>query len=183
MSQRLISIGSIASEHGRRRQSIHKLVKRLGIDTVKIKGEGSRGQASSHITERDYKKLLRHLDDRSDSHGDVHSDDSASASGVFYLILLEPERDPGRLKVGYTANIEERMRSHKTVAPFASLHSTWPCKSLWERAAIECVTQDCEQLHTEVFRTEDIEEVIRRADQFFRLMPNVPDSAKTELPN
>ena len=31
--------------------------------------------------------------------------------GVFYLIQLEPQFDPGRFKVGFAANISDRLRA------------------------------------------------------------------------
>ena len=170
MNQHLISVTEIASAHGKRRQSVHKLIRRLGINVIKRKNDSSRGQIASHITQRDYEELRRHLGDLSDR-GTEATDGS---DGVFYVVQLEPELDPGRFKVGFTTNISERMRSHKTAAPFSELVSTWPCKLLWERTAIECVTQTCEQLYTEVFHSDNMEDVIRRASQFFELMPKIP---------
>ena len=93
--------------------------------------------------------------------------------GVFYVVLLEPELDPGRFKVGFTADMNERMRSHRTVAPMLKAVKTWPCKLIWEKTAIECVTSYCKRIHTEVFRTDEIQAVIDRADQFFKLMPSL----------
>jgi hypothetical protein len=97
----------------------------------------------------------------------------SNIKGVFYLIQLEPEHDPGRFKLGFATNIEERMRSHKTAAPFSKVLKTWPCKLLWEKTAINCATQGCEQLHTEVFRSESVKEVQVRCDKFFALMPEL----------
>jgi len=92
-------------------------------------------------------------------------------SGV--IIQLEPEHDLGRFKVGFATNIEERLRSHKTAAPFYKVLRTWPCKLLWEKTAMECASQGCVRLHTEVFRTDAIDEVQSRCEQFFGLMPEM----------
>jgi hypothetical protein len=86
---------------------------------------------------------------------------------------LEPNHDPGRFKLGFATNIDERLRSHKTAAPFSKLLKTWPCKLLWEKTAIDCVSQGCIQIYTEVFRTESIDVVLSRCYQFFKLMPEV----------
>ena len=67
--------------------------------------------------------------------------------------------------------MNERLRHHRTAAPFSKVERTWPCKSLWEKTAIDCVTQDCEKIYTEVFRTEDVERIVLLADRFFDLMP------------
>ena len=168
--QSLISLIDIAQIHSRRRQTIHKIVKRLGINTVKTASESARGQKVSSITMEDYKKLESCL-----TQPKRENNNQNEARGVFYLILLEPELDPGRFKVGFTANINERIRSHRTVAPLLKVVKTWPCRIAWEKTAIDCVTSHCEQVHTEVFRTDDIQEVIERADQFFKLMPRSDD--------
>ena len=52
-----------------------------------------------------------------------------------------------------------------------SIVKTWPCKVLWERTAIESVTSGCERIYMEVFRTEDIRDVVERANRFFEVMP------------
>lgn len=40
------------------------------------------------------------------------------------------------------------------------------------RAAIDCATDGCERLHTEVFRSVTLESGARRADAFFSVMPS-----------
>ena len=170
MNQQLISIIDIAKNHGKRPQSIHKLVKSLGFETSKQKGDGSRGQQVSCITLSDYEELKMRLDDQSDRRMNF-TDDGDSIEGAFYIISLEPELDPGRIKVGFTRNMIERLRHHRISAPFAEVVKTWPCKSLWEKTAIDCVTQDCEKINTEVFRTDDVERIVFLADKFFALMP------------
>ena len=170
MNQQLISIVEIAETHGKHSQSIHKLVKRLGFETFRQKRDGSRGQQVLWIALNDYEELKRYLDDQNDRRINL-TDDGDSIGGVFYIILLEPELDPGRIKVGFTTSISERLRNHQTAAPFSKVVGTWPCKSLWEKTAIDCVTQGCEKIHTEVFQTDDVEGVVFLADKFFDLMP------------
>lgn len=92
---------------------------------------------------------------------------------MFYLIQLEPELDPLRIKLGFATDVNERLRSHKTSAPLAELVQTWPCKLLWEKTAIECITNGAEQMYTEVFRVDNLEETIALADRFFDLMPSL----------
>lgn len=167
MKEQLVSIREIADDYGKRPQSIHKIVNRLGINVVKVKSDKSRGQVASHITTDDYEDLKGHLKGSDSLGANTLTDDSS----VFYIIQLEPKLDPGRVKVGFTTDISERIKSHRTSAPFSKIVRTWPCKLLWERTAIECVTHNCEQLHTEIFRTADINELINRAESFFELMP------------
>jgi hypothetical protein len=49
---------------------------------------------------------------------------------------------------------------------------------LWEKTAIDCVTEGCKQLHTEVFRTQSIEPVLQRCGQLFNLMPKFQEPDK-----
>lgn len=170
MNEKYISVTKIAQEHGRSRQVIHKVIKRLGIETSKMKSTEFRGQAASHIAVADYERLAEALEVSSDAGGAFVT---GTSQGVFYLIQLEPEFDPQRIKVGFATDLNERMRSHKTSAPLARLVKFWPCKLLWEKTAIDCITEGAEQLHTEVFRVVDIEATVRQADNFFALMPDL----------
>ena len=171
MSEDLISVIDVAKEIGKHKAYVFKIINRLGIETVKEKNSDAKGQKIAFITSVDYDRLKEYLV------GNADDPDSPTVQpnigGVFYLIQLEPEHDPCRFKVGFTTNIEERLRSHKTVAPFSKILKIWPCKLLWEKTAIESVTNGCERLHTEVFRAESIAEVQVKGNQFFALMPAI----------
>jgi hypothetical protein len=51
------------------------------------------------------------------------------------------------------------LRQLRCSAPYIQVMKTWPCRRLWEKTAIECVTEGCERLHTEVFRALFLETV------------------------
>jgi hypothetical protein len=70
-------------------------------------------------------------------------------------------------------DLEGRLQKHRCAAPFAQYLCSFPSKRVWERAAIDCVTKGCEQLHTEVFRAESLEQVASRAQSFFSMMPSL----------
>ena len=171
MENDLITVSQLASDLGKQKQHIFKVLNRLGIERKLKKSAAARGQKVAYVTTEDYKRVKEYFSvvESEASETIVDSD----TGGVFYLIQLEPEHDPGRFKLGFATNIEERLRSHKTAAPFSKVLKTWPCKLLWEKTAIDCATQGCEQLHTEVFRSESVKEVQARCDQFFALMPEI----------
>lgn len=174
MSVETISVIDVAKNLGKHKAHIFKILGRLGIEAVKEKNSAAKGQRIAYITTEDYDRIKEYL-------AGIGNDPDVATSqpdvgGVFYLIQLEPEHDPGRFKLGFATNIEERLRSHKTAAPFSKVLKTWPCKLLWEKTAIECASQGCVRLHTEVFRTDSIEEVQARCEQFFRLMPEFKGS-------
>lgn len=98
---------------------------------------------------------------------------SSDDVGFFYMIQLEPDHDPGRFKVGFTMDLDGRLQKHRCAAPFAQYLKSWSCKRVWERAAIDCVTNGRERLHTEVFRAASLEQMATRAQTFFSIMPRL----------
>jgi hypothetical protein len=179
MSEELISVIDVANHHGKRKQTIFKILRRLGIEARKLRS-GNHGQFLSYITQDEFRLVSNELlsyrgKDASEQNQDGAITEAALAErGVFYLVQLEPDHDPQRFKVGFASSIAERLRALRCSAPFTKVVGKWPCKRLWEKTAIECVTEGCERLHTEVFRTESIDAVIDKCKQFFSLMPTLP---------
>ena len=173
MDEELISVIDAASQLSLPyKQTLFKIIKRLGLSTVKQRSTSHGNQLISYITPRDLELIKQHLA-QARPERDEASPEPQIDRGVFYLIQLEPQYDPGRFKVGFASNLSERLRDHRCSAPLATVLATWPCRPLWEKTAIDCVTQSCEQIHTEVFRTDDISEVQQKAEQFFSLMPDI----------
>ncbi len=171
MKDNQISVIDAAARLGMSKQTLFKLIGRLGIGTYKAKSSANKGQAIAYISNEDF-DLLAAQTVRGKARDAGQPDSKQGERGVFYLIELEPGHDPGRYKVGFASNMDERLRQHHCSAPFASIVATWPCQALWEKTAIDCVTQGCVKLHTEVFRTSDIAAVRTRCNQFFSLMPS-----------
>jgi hypothetical protein len=102
---------------------------------------------------------------------------SASAEGLFYLLQLEPEHDPGRFKLGFSSDLESRLDDLLTVVPLAKLIATWPARRSWERIAIISTAQHAEPISQEVFRIERLEEAVAAANRFFAVMPRLTQPA------
>jgi hypothetical protein len=172
-----LSVIDIASHHGFLRPTLFKTLKKLGIETRKERSSSNAGQAIAYITQEDYQRLIARLavtTKRENEKDDGEDEEQWSIEfGVFYLIRLEPEIDPGRFKVGFAGSMPERLRQLRCSAPFASVVQTWPCSRLWEKTAIDSVAAGCEKLHTEVFRASSLDEIIVRCERFFSIMPLV----------
>ena len=169
--QDLKQVSEIARTYGWNRSSVHRIIRRLEIDVVKRRSESARGQVVNWIRGTDVPRLeeaFRRFTKKDPS----PVEDTPVGYGSFYLIALEPELDPGRFKLGYAADVDERLSSHRTAAPLAQIIKSWPCKIGWEKTAIDCIAQGCERLYTEVFRAREIQEAVSLADRFFSLMPH-----------
>jgi hypothetical protein len=130
-----ISIKDFSQQHGLLKPTVFKVLKRLGIEPSKSRGDSqSRGQMVSYITEDESRQVLEALvsptqaieEGGTASELDAHLYDV----GVFYLLSLEPECDPTRFKVGFTNDLDERLRTHRCSAPFATVVKIWPCRRL-----------------------------------------------------
>ena len=179
MNDDLISVIDVANHHGKHKQTIFKILKRLGIEQTKRRNSSSKNQLVAYITQDEFRRVGEELllfTERIELGQDDESDGFVSAEvGVFYLIQLEPELDPCRFKVGFAANMSDRLRALRCSAPFASVVKTWSCRRLWEKTAIDCVSVGCERLHTQVFRTASIDAVVGKCEQFFSLMPFIAE--------
>jgi hypothetical protein len=180
MTDNLISVKEFAQDNGLLRQTVFKVLKRLGIDPSKSRGGShNRGQTISYITDQHARLVLEALaSSRNFQNGQEGEETEFPEAtlydiGVFYLLRLEPEHDANRFKVGFASNLNERLRQLRCSAPYTQVVNTWPCRRLWEKTAIECVTDGCERLHTEVFRALSLETVEERCAQFFALMPQL----------
>jgi hypothetical protein len=175
MGDNVISVIDAARQLGLRKQTTFKILKRLGIATVKQQAteRGQKGQLIAYIRGEDFAALKLEVESRTPDQVVNGETDNVLELGMLYLIQLEPDHDAGRFKLGFTASMAERLRHLRCSAPFAVVVKTWPCKQLWERTAIDCATWDCERLHTEVFRTSDLGTVAAKCDAFFAVMPSV----------
>lgn len=179
-----IAIVDLADDLQVRKQRIFKILPRLGIRPTQRR-EASRGnQNVATVSQTEAIAIRTELEKASGSTscsnlvsgsaGVFYSEDV----GFFYLIQLEPEHDLGRFKLGFTMDLDGRLQKHRCSAPFAQYIATWFCRRVWERAAIDCVTNACEQLHTEVFRAASLEQIATRAKSFFAMMPNLEQDAE-----
>jgi hypothetical protein len=181
-----VAVADLADELGTYRPTIFKIAKRLGVEPYKRRDETRGNQLISLVTEADAAAIRAAFMEsrRTGAEGAGDIAELAPEEGMFYLIQLEPEHDPGRFKVGFTTDLDGRLRQLRCSAPFAQYMKTWPCRRTWERAAIDCVTSDLEQLHTEVFRGPSLDAVAERGDRFFQAMPSlrgVPEADDEEV--
>jgi hypothetical protein len=178
----LISIAELADELGTYKQTIFKIVSRIGAQTVKRRDPDREGQLVALVNTSDATSIREAFAlGRRSAETNPDMLDFTPEFGNFYLIQLEPEHDPGRFKVGFTTDLSGRLRHHRCSAPFAQYLKHWPCRRTWERAAIDCMTADAEKLHTEVFRGLSLDDVLMRAERFFAMMPSLSSRPSDDI--
>ena len=138
----LIAVSDIARLHGRGAGNVLRSLRSMGIEMVSLKS-GKPAKTRFYISQEDYDSVRDRLGGEQRPPNDETP--TPSSTGVFYLIQLEPELDPGRFKVGFTSDPTVRLSNHRTSAPFATLVKTWPSRMRWEGAAIDCITRDCDR--------------------------------------
>lgn len=177
-----ISVIEISNRIGVHKTAVFKALKKLGISAKRAVNQNSRGQSVATLSHAEAVSVEAYFRGERASSRILDSNESGQ-TGEFYLVQLEPEYDPGRFKLGFAISVQERLRSLRCSAPLLTLVRSWPCKPLWEKTAIDCVTAiGCERLHTEVFRTSDLKSIEGRCEAFFDLLkPAI--SAETDFPD
>ena len=151
------------------RRTIKKTGKELGIDIKRRRNK--KGTLSNCLSIDDANKLMSYFEARQSKRQIDQEDSALQRFGYFYIIQLVPEAIPNRVKLGYTDDLNQRLREHQTSAPTSKIIGHWKCKRYWEQAAIDSITREnCELVLNEVYEG-DVDQFIKRAKDFFDLMP------------
>ena len=166
-----VTLKELAQEFGLDRSNVRKYVLSAGFEPVRVRTPESRGQLTLALTVEDAETVR----DLRDKEGFIKSQVvDENGDGYIYVIQLVPELKPERIKLGYTKNIQSRLKAHKTTAPTAKILKEYPCKRTWEPAAISVVTKDgCILIGGEVYDCTSLDTIMNRCDAFFMLMPQV----------
>jgi len=100
---------------------------------------------------------------------------------AFYIVQLDPEKRPNRLKFGVSERTKNRFAAYRTICPEAKLIKTWSCFREWEtRLMIAATTNNGIEVGHEVYDIESIDEAIARIDKIFEFFPHIA-SRKPEI--
>ncbi|MCX7426105.1 MAG: hypothetical protein NTW96_10870 [Planctomycetia bacterium] len=165
-----ISIKHLAERLGMDRSHARRYVLKLGFKPAKRRTRDSGNQLTLTVTSDEADVILEHR--RAQGFAGQHNAVETEA-GVFYVIQLIPELDAKRIKLGFAVDLNDRLSQHRTAAPTAKVLKFWSCKRSWEGTVMEClVSQDCRHILNEVFECENIEELLKRGDDLFGLLPD-----------
>jgi predicted GIY-YIG superfamily endonuclease len=155
------------------RRTARKIAEDKKIKVVRRVTPNSKGALVNSLSIEDANKLFQHFESRqSASYGKAKDESAFQRYGYFYVIQLIPEAIPNRVKIGYTDNLDSRLKEHQASAPTACYVASWACKRSWDQAAMDSITrEDCELVMNEVYEG-DIQKFVERGNAFFEKMPN-----------
>lgn len=169
-----VLVKDLAEELGVDRSVLRRWILRRGFEPIKVRAPGTAGQLALALSweEADEVREQRLREYDIDDEGEISFLDDGL--GWFYIIQIVPELEEGRVKLGFTNDVNARLVAHKTVVPTAEVLRTWPCNRKWEYAVIESVTRTgCTVLSREVFIFHNLEDLIKNCEAFFSIMPEV----------
>ena len=170
MSNNYVSIEILSKQLGMDRSNARKWILDLGYKFFKVRSP-IHHQLMIALTEEDANKII---ETRKNQGFENSKQIIAPRSGMFYIMRLCPDISSKRIKLGYTTSLESRIIAHRTVAPTAELIMSWPCKDYWEKSIIDCITSiGCKSITNEVYDCENVELLVERAKQVFKLMPKI----------
>lgn len=170
----LITLGELAVELGLDRSNLRKFAVKNGINMTKTRTIETRGQLTLAFTPEDAEAIRELRQTMGFVQSEARRAVITNGAGFFYIIQVIPEFAPNRVKLGFAGDVQARLSAHRTSAPTAQLLKSWPAKRYWEAVIIDSITRvDCENIANEIFECGNLEALIKRADDFFELMPNV----------
>lgn len=89
--------------------------------------------------------------------------------GYFYVAQVAPEHSQSRIKLGFSTDIETRLRKHRVVSPNIRVLRTWQVKRKWEKVGIDYLSKHCTPVGSEVYECYDIPALLKSGDKLFSL--------------
>ena len=166
-----ILLSTLANEFGLDRSNTRKYVLKHGFSPSRVRDMASR-QMNLALTS-DEAEQLREMRAK-EGYAKTSVAVVNGEIGYFYAVLLIPDLDARRVKLGFASDVNTRLAAHRTASPTATVIKSWSCKRNWERAAMDSATRaECQLIANEVYQCGSVEQLIRRLDEFFSIMPLV----------
>jgi hypothetical protein len=102
--------------------------------------------------------------------------------GACYVIQLVPDLDPHRIRIGFADDLTGQLARLRAGAPTAAVLRSWPCRSAWAAAAVDCLTAGCRPFLGDVLECDDLDALVARGDRLFALLPTLDAGPKTDNP-
>jgi hypothetical protein len=173
----MVSFKELAARLSMDRSHANKYAKKaaakLRIQIRQWRDPTANNQVVLAVTEQDAERIVEYRRNQ----GFLGSEKvPATDTGLFYVVQLVPELDPGRIKLGFAVDMNERLSQHRTAAPTSAILKTWPCRRAWETTVMDSlVCEGCKLILNEVYECQDIAALLERGDRLFQLLPDPRD--------
>ena len=138
----------LADQMGIDRSMVHKIIKRAGLQAIKVRGPETGMQLASALSTDDAAKLMEWRE--SEGFSGAMRKNGLSANSL-YVVAVDPEARPGRIKVGTANNPESRFSDYKTICPQMAALRVYAAPAICEGYLIALADQFGERVGMELF--------------------------------
>ncbi len=171
----LIPVWKIAEELKLDRSHLLKGIKsrKYGLIELKfIRDRNKQNQEVVAIAKRDYDIIKNYRIDN--GFGEKGIITSATDKGFFYIIQTNPDSIPNRYKFGFTNDIDNRIRSYKSVCPNMKIIDKFECNTFHEQPLLRMVSKYGKRIGQELYEIDNIDLIIKEIKEVLdKLMPQI----------
>ena len=171
MSEEYVSIGECADLLNMDRSHLLKAIKagKYGHITIELRRDRNKqNQKVATISKADFELIKKYRE----SEGFGSEKVVKSTKGVFYIIQTNPHNIPLRYKFGFTNDLDNRIRSYKSVCPNLKIIEKYPCDSIHELPLLNMIQKYGKRVGQELFEVKDIEIIKKDIQEVLsRLIP------------
>ena len=171
MSEEYVSIGECADLLNMDRSNLLKAIKsgKYGHITLELRRDRNKqNQKVTTISKEDFETIKKYRE----SEGYGTEKVVKSTKGVFYIIQTNPHDIPLRYKFGFTNDLDNRIRSYKSVCPNMKIIEKYPCDSIHELPLLKMIQKYGKRVGQELFEVKDIETIKKDIEEVLnKLIP------------
>ena len=135
----MVTLKALADELGMDRSHLRKYVLKMEIKPNKIRRLDSGNQPTLAVTDEEAEQIRRRRADEGYQRrqGDDRLRMGNADEGWFYIVRPDGECRPGRVKLGFTGDLGDRIADYRTIAPGAEYVANVECRRNWEATVRE----------------------------------------------
>lgn len=157
-----IPVWKIAKELNLDRSNLLKAIKsrKYGLIELRfVRDRDKQNQKVIAISKKDYELIKKHRTE--DGFLENNMVKSQTNKGFFYIIQTNPNKIPLRYKFGFTNDLDNRIRSFKSVCPNMKVIDKFECNNFHELTLLKMVAGYGRRIGQELYEIEKIDMVIK----------------------
>jgi len=156
MSEEYVSIGECADLLNMDRSNLLKSIKagKYGHISIEFRRDRNKqNQKVATISKENFEIIKKYRE----TEGFGTEKVVKTTKGVFYIIQTNPHSIPLRYKFGFANDLDNRIRSYKSVCPNMKIIEKYPCDSIHELPLLKMIQKYGKRIGQELFEIKDIE--------------------------